>query len=132
MGFDLARRYGSAEQVLEVHAVSRAVAVPAIIDTRPAESLTSPYNAVTGVKYMGGNILRLLAAEAECDFGLGGWAGFKQWLSVGRVVRKGEHGTACITVVSVVDKAGKKGTRPRGFRVFHFDQTEALTADGVA
>lgn len=105
-----------------------------------------PWNAVTGAQYGGKNVQRLLMAEAEQGWETaGGWAGFKQWLSVGRVVRKGEHGTACITVIgrngtesemarSVTDSresgAGgkKKGGGVRGFRVFHFDQTCELEA----
>jgi antirestriction protein ArdC len=83
----------------------------------------NPFNAVTGADYAGGNIDRLLNAEAENGYASeGGWAGFKQWLTVGRVVRKGEHGTPCLTVITV-DDGDKESKRPRGFRVFHFDQT---------
>lgn len=102
-----------------------------------------PYNAVTGAQYQGKNIDRLASAELMHGYGPGGWAGFGQWLKVGRVVRKGEHGTACITVIgrsgtesetarSVTDsretagKGKRKGGGVRGFRVFHFDQTTEL------
>lgn len=87
--------------------------------------IAAPYNATTGEQYKGGNVLRLLTAEAEAGYGPGGWAGYRQWIAAGRQVRKGEHGTACLTVVTVPDKAGKGSKKvPRGFRVFHLDQTE--------
>ncbi len=104
-----------------------------------------PYNAVTGTAYRGKNVDRFLAAELEHGYGAGGWAGFGQWLRVGRVVRKGEHGTAGVTVTgagkgessSSSEAAGEaaessskgkrgKGGGVRGFRVFHFDQTTEL------
>lgn len=89
------------------------------------------WNETTGKDYQGGNVTRLTAVALDRGYDLmHGWAGFQQWLSVGRVVRKGEKGTACLTVVEVDKdpKTGKGGTRkPRGFRVFHFDQTEVLT-----
>lgn len=100
-----------------------------------------PRNAVTGAAYRGGNVVRLLAAEEEHGYRSGaGWAGFGQWRSVGRVVRKGEHGTACIAVTggakeagaddapSSSDKKKRRGGGVRGFRVFHFDQTCELVA----
>lgn len=87
-----------------------------------------PYNPTTGIEYKGKNIMRLLIAEAENAYGDGGWAGYTQWQRAGRQVRKGEHGTACMTVVRVgADENGRGGkTAPRGFRVFHFDQTDAV------
>lgn len=104
-----------------------------------------PRNAVTGAAYRGGNVVRLLAAEEEHGYRSGaGWAGFGQWRSVGRVVRKGEHGTACIAVTgggkeageesapSSSDKKKRRGGGVRGFRVFHFDQTcELVPAEEV-
>jgi antirestriction protein ArdC len=91
-------------------------------------------NAVTGVAYQGGNIAKLEAAEAGNNFDPGeGWAGFKQWLTAGRVVRRGEHGTACLRVlVSTDKKTGLERKTAKGFRVFHFDQTEVLVAQEVA
>lgn len=91
-------------------------------------------NAVTGAQYQGKNIDRLLMATAQGGYDPDkGWAGFHQWRSIGRTVRKGEHGTPCMTIVRV-DKGpdGKGGTTaPRGFRVFHYDQTDELpTAAG--
>ena len=86
-----------------------------------------PCNATTGTAYKGGNVLRLLAAADAAGYGPGGWAGYRQWLAAGRQVRKGEHGTSCLTVVTVADgKTGRLKTVPRGFRVFHVDQTETV------
>lgn len=105
-----------------------------------AGELADPYNAVTGARYRGKNVGRLLEVELERGYGSGGWAGFQQWITAGRVVRKGEHGTSCITVIGgskddapapVDAPAGssttaRKGRGVRGFRVFHFDQTTEL------
>lgn len=92
-------------------------------------------NETTGAQYQGKNVDRLLMAEAVAGFDPArGWAGFGQWRNAGRIVRRGQHGTACITVVRVgKDPETGKGGRgaPRGFRVFHYDQTEPL-ADYVA
>lgn len=86
-------------------------------------------NETTGTPYQGRNVDRLAEAEQANGYDSAhGWAGYKQWLAIGRVVRKGEHGTPCLTVVTIGgDAEGNGGTRkPRGFRVFHFDQTTAL------
>lgn len=90
-------------------------------------------NAVTGAQYQGKNIDRLLTATVQNGYNPDkGWAGFHQWRTVGRTVRKGEHGTPCMTVVTVGrDKETGAGgtTAPRGFRVFHFDQTDELPSE---
>ena len=87
----------------------------------------SARNEVTGKAYAGGNILRLEAAEiAEGYDETHGWAGFGQWKSVGRVVRKGERGVACLTVTHTVLEDGSSKRGARGFRVFHYDQTTEL------
>jgi antirestriction protein ArdC len=100
------------------------------------EHLACVSNEVTGAAYQGGNIGRLLEATVGNGYDPEhGWAGFTQWRSIGRTVRKGEHGTPCLTVVTVDrDAEGNGGTRkPRGFRVFHFDQTDELaTREQVA
>lgn len=101
----------------------------------------SARNEVTGALYRGGNVGRLEGAEGDCGYDVThGWAGYRQWLTVGRVVRKGEHGTACRTVIGDrkaredVAQDGeqtltKTGRGVRGFRVFHYDQTVELTVD---
>lgn len=89
-------------------------------------------NEVTGVAYQGGNIARLTAAQMDNNYDPAkGWAGFKQWLDAGRVVRKGEHGTPCLRVLVTTDKQGNEKKVAKGFRVFHFDQTEVLVPKEV-
>lgn len=89
-----------------------------------------PYNAVTGADYRGRNVDRLVGAAAAAGYDLArGWAGYRQWVDAGRCVRKGEHGTACMTVVSVTDPKAGPVRKPRGFKVFHYDQTVELGAD---
>lgn len=119
------------ENIVELAAL---VGESEIIEHQSADAGLMPYNATTGVQYKGNNIMRLLSAECEHGYGDGGWAGYRQWLEAGRVVRKGERGTQCMTVVRVTDDKGHETTKPRGFRVFHFDQTVELDAaeDGAA
>jgi antirestriction protein ArdC len=86
-------------------------------------------NETTGTEYQGRNVERLMIATAAAGYDAAhGWAGFTQWKAAGRIVRKGEHGTPCFTVVRVDRDANGQGgtTKPRGFRVFHFDQTDLL------
>lgn len=135
----LAQRYGTTESApAPVVAVPDAVVMgPRLVPApRTSGDIWSPKvdavprNAVTGADYRGGNVVRLLAAEAEHGYRSGaGWAGFGQWRSIGRVVMKGEHGTACIAVTSggkEADDKPRKGRGVRGFRVFHYDQTTEL------
>ena len=99
----------------------------AILEAIGAGSMVSPANAVTGKPYTGGNVVRLLSAELEHGFTSKGasWAGYGQWLEVGRQVRKGEHGTVGRRVVIVTDKrSGKERKVVKGFRVFHLEQTD--------
>ena len=88
------------------------------------------FNTTTGRSYQGGNVDRLAEAAVLGGYDLDkGWAGFHQWRDAGRIVRKGEHGTHCLTIVTVEadPETGNAGTRkPRGFVVFHYDQTEPL------
>jgi antirestriction protein ArdC len=89
--------------------------------------LTVPRNAVTGELYLGKSIDRLILAQCRQGYSGGGWAGFHQWITAGRIVRKGEHGTHCVTVVIVEKNEHGNGKRkPKGFVVFHRDQTDEL------
>ena len=94
-----------------------------------APSTGAPFNATTGTAYNGGTVARLLTAEVSRGFAHdAGWAGFGQWRENGRQVRKGEHGTHGLTVVSVGGDDTGKGAKTtcRGFVVFHYDQTEPI------
>lgn len=91
----------------------------------------SAVNETTGQAYNGKNVDRLETAEILAGYdSRRGWAGYRQWLQAGRVVRKGEHGTPCMTVIRTEGTEGKRSrTAPRGFRVFHYDQTTELGAE---
>lgn len=77
-----------------------------------------PKNAVTGALYQGGNIDALITGE---------WATFRQWVSAGRVVRKGEHGRKINAVKETEDAKGTVKAMVRRYTVFERLQTEPLT-----
>lgn len=95
----------------------------------------SATNEVTGKPYQGKNVLRLLAAECEHGYSEDhGWAGYGQWQSAGRQVRKGEHGVRIVQIgCSATENAdGTKSTRTHpvaGRPVFHYDQTVEVGAE---
>ena len=89
-------------------------------------NLEIPRNALTGAEYQKGNVLRLLAAAADNGYNGPLWAGYKQWLQLGRVVRKGQRATSGLTVITVKGENGKAKQSARGIAVFHYDQTEEL------
>jgi hypothetical protein len=60
------------------------------------------YNATTKHLYSAKNYQLLAQAMETKGWPTGEFAGFRQWLAVGRVVRKGEHGTP---IMMMVDKA---------------------------
>lgn len=93
-----------------------------------------PYNAVTGRRYSGGNIVALWFAGMAYDSN--GWVTFKQALSADCVVRKGEKGTA-VFFMSVLDKKAKAGEEEapgkpsrmffaKAFTVFNVEQLDEL------
>jgi len=56
----------------------------------------APSNVITKKRYSGGNFLWLMWLGNESGFASGTWGTYKQWESIERQVRKGEHGTKCI------------------------------------
>lgn len=58
--------------------------------------LTMPTNHLTKRAYRGANILSLWVDAQMRGYEINQWATFKQWLEVGQVVRKGEHGTPIV------------------------------------
>lgn len=94
----------------------------------------SATNEVTGKAYAGNNVVRLLEAEIIGNYDESrGWAGFQQWRTVGRTVRRGQHGVRIVQVgvSTTTDADGKVTTRShpgRGRPVFHYDQTEPIDA----
>src|SRR5205814_8168515 len=61
-------------------------------------SLAVPKNAATGRQYSGINILILWGAVVERGFAGQSWLTFRQALSLGGHIRKGEHGTTVVYV----------------------------------
>jgi antirestriction protein ArdC len=63
---------------------------------RAKASLTMPRNAATQHQYSGINVLILWSAVIEHGFSTQNWLTFRQTLSLGGNVRKGEHGTTVV------------------------------------
>lgn len=106
-----------------------------------AAALGLPYNARTGNEYTGSNVPTLFQAGEDKSYNDLRWAGFNQWLEVGRVVRKGEKSTKIMMVVDYtrkdadgaprVDADGEtsKGRSVRTVPVFNYEQTDELDAE---
>lgn len=96
-----------------------------------------PLNASTGRNYSGINILLLWGAAIEHEFAGQSWLTFRQALSLGGNVRKGERGTTVVYADKFVpqsekDRAQQSGDEPsaipflKRFTVFNADQCEGL------
>ncbi|MDZ4759448.1 MAG: zincin-like metallopeptidase domain-containing protein [Alphaproteobacteria bacterium] len=101
-----------------------------------------PQNASTGRSYSGINILLLWEAAMEQNRTSQRWLTFKQALSVGGAVRKGEKGTMVVYADTYIpgaerEKAAASGDDPRRvgflkrFSVFHVDQCDSLPFEAV-
>ena len=79
-----------------------------------------PTNPVTGREYKGVQSTFLRSASNQ-------FAGFQQWLSVGRIVRKGEHGLKILMPIPTPD-----GERQRFMArvVFAVEQTDVAQVKG--
>src|SRR6202049_2077557 len=99
--------------------------------------LAMPQNAVTGRGYSGINVLILWGAVIESGFLGQSWLTFRQALSLGGNVRKGEHGTTVVyadrfTPDEERRRAERDGDKPyaisflKRFTVFNTDQCENL------
>ena len=84
-----------------------------------------PINALTGAEYSGQNIGLLTAQAAEKGFTSQQFAGFKQWLEKGRIVKKGEKAIHGLMVVTKKTENGEKKIC-RGFSVFALEQTTEM------
>src|SRR5712692_3819053 len=104
--------------------------------------LAMPKNAATGRFYSGVNVLILWGSVIEHGFPFQGWLTFRQALSLGGNVRKGEHGTTVYADRFIPD-GEKKRARETGeeaqaipflkrFTVFNLAQCEGLAEDLVA
>ncbi|RWH46683.1 MAG: DUF1738 domain-containing protein [Mesorhizobium sp.] len=101
-----------------------------------------PKNASTGRAYSGINILILWGAVVQRGFPGQGWLTFRQALSLGGHVRKGESGTAIVYADRFVPEAEKQRSRETGedaraipflkrFTVFNVAQCDDLP-EGIA
>jgi len=99
-----------------------------------------PKNASTGRSYSGINILILWGAVVQHGFPGQGWLTFRQALSLGGNVRKGEHGTTVVYADRFTPEDEKRRARETGeeaqaipflkrFTVFNTAQCENLPDD---
>ncbi|WP_421928668.1 ArdC family protein [Neoaquamicrobium sediminum] len=99
-----------------------------------------PKNAATGRQYSGINILLLWGAVVERGFPGQGWLTFRQALSLGGNVRKGERGTTVVYADRFIPDEEKKRAQETGeeahaipflkrFTVFNTAQCENLPED---
>ena len=99
--------------------------------------LTMPKNAATGRCYSGINVLILWGSVVEHGFPVQSWVTFRQALSLGGNVRKGERGTTVVYADRFVPDDEKKRAQETGeeaqaipflkrFTVFNLAQCEGL------
>lgn len=102
--------------------------------------LAIPENAATGRLYSGINVLLLWGATYERGFSCQSWLTFRQALSLGGNVRKGERGMTIVYADRFVSEDEKRRARETGeeaqtipflkrFTVFNTDQCENLPED---
>ena len=107
-----------------------------------AAPLAMPKNAATGRQYSGINVLILWGAVVARGFSCQSWLTFRQALSLGGNVRKGERGTTVVYADRFVPDDERKRARETGdeaqaipflkrFTVFSTDQCEGLPEDIV-
>jgi antirestriction protein ArdC len=100
-------------------------------------SLAMPKNAATRRRYSGVNVLILWGAVIDRGFAGQSWVTFRQALSLGGNVRKGEHGTTVVYADRFIPdeerkRAERDGDEPgaipflKRFTVFNTDQCENL------
>ena len=105
--------------------------------------LAMPKNASTGRTYSGINVLLLWGTVIERGFTGQSWLTFRQALSLGGNVRKGERGTTVVYADRFVPEDEKRRAREMGedaqaipflkrFTVFNTDQCENLPEDVAA
>jgi antirestriction protein ArdC len=99
-----------------------------------------PQNAATGRRYSGINVLLLWGAVVERGFGGQSWLTFRQALSLGGNVRKGERGTTVVYADRFVPEDEKRRAAETGedaqaipflkrFTIFNTEQCENLPED---
>jgi antirestriction protein ArdC len=106
-------------------------------------SLGMPRNAATHRQYSGINVLILWGAVIEHGFSAQAWLTFRQTLTLGGNVRKGEHGTTVVYADRFVPdderrRAERDGDEPsaipflKRFTVFNTDQCERLPPELIS
>lgn len=102
--------------------------------------LTMPKNAATGRGYSGVNVLILWGAVVQHGFPCQSWLTFRQALSLGGHVRRGEHGTTVVYADRFIPDDEKRRASETGedaqpipflkrFTVFNASQCEGLPDD---
>jgi len=90
----------------------------------------SPHiNHATKQEYQGGNVVELEAFRVQRSFESREWMTYRQALSVGRQVRKGEHGCRIVKVVEVEEREDGKHhatKKARHYTVFNLEQTDLI------
>jgi antirestriction protein ArdC len=105
--------------------------------------LAMPRNAATGRHYSGINVLILWGAVIQHGFPGQSWLTFRQALSLGGNVRKGEHGTTVVYADRFTPEDEKRRARETGedaaaipflkrFTVFNAAQCDGLPEDITA
>lgn len=103
---------------------------------------TMPANAATGRRYSGINVLILWAAVIEREYRLQRWLTFRQALTLGGHVRRGEKGTVVCYADRFTPEAEKERARDedrearqiaflKRFTVFNVEQCEGLPEEVV-
>ncbi len=111
-------------------------------ETAASAALAMPNNAATGRTYSGINILILWGAVIEHGFPGQSWLTFRQALSLGGNVRKGENGTSVVYADRFIPGDEKKCARETGedpqaipflkrFTVFNAAQCDGLPEEIV-
>lgn len=96
-----------------------------------------PYNAVSGRRYSGGNVVALWFTAAARNWNTLGFVTFKQALAADCVVRKGEKGTS-VYYMSRVEKKGQETDDKetyflaKCFVVFNVEQLDELKPGALA
>ena len=98
--------------------------MPVIESTGEFERYDVPTNPVTGREYKGMQA-NILGSLNTCNQ----FAGFKQWLEAGRVVKKGQHGITIMMPLTGQDENGATKTKFMKRVVFAIEQTEVGIVD---
>tara|TARA_R110000824_G_scaffold19663_6_gene75692 strand:+ start:13028 stop:13303 length:276 start_codon:yes stop_codon:yes gene_type:complete len=89
----------------------------------------TPINAKTSKEYSGGNVVVL----SQNDYSQSIWATYRQWQELEMQVQKGEKGTRCTKMVSVIDRKTQRSKMvPRGFTVFNIEQVSQIEIEMAA